>query len=145
MAFMPRAWNNWISPLANVIRVGQPLPDFGSSSTSSPVQIMGHCITGDTLLPIRRRKRRRFDGSNEELEYDDLLVPIRDILPGDEVLSLNEDTDTFEYHPVKGLLDMGVQEVFELRTKSGRVIRTTAEHPYLAKIIDSRSEILSKS
>jgi intein/homing endonuclease len=42
-------------------------------------------------------------------------------------------------------MDMGVQEVFELKTKSGRIIRTTAAHPYLAKILNPKSETLNKA
>ena len=37
------------------------------------------------------------------------------------------------------LMDMGVHEIFELVTKSGRRIRTTANHPYLAQIQISKS------
>ena len=69
----------------------------------------------------------------KEVGYDYLLVRIDQIQPGDEVLSLNEANNSTEYHKVRALMDMGVREIFELRTKSGRVIRTTANHPYLIK------------
>jgi len=76
-------------------------------------------------------------GMTLENNYDYLLVRIDQILPGDEVLSLNEATNKVEYHKIKALMDMGVKEIFELRTKSGRIIRTTAEHPYLVRIMNN--------
>ncbi|MDO8555337.1 MAG: hypothetical protein Q7R75_02120, partial [bacterium] len=119
---------------------------LGSTATSSlaDFQIMGHCVTGDTLLPVRRRKKAKNKRKTGDLEsdsdiatneYDYLLLPITDILPGDEVLSLNESENIFEYRRINALMDMGVQEVFELTTASGRVIRTTAEHPFLTQVI----------
>jgi intein/homing endonuclease len=99
-------------------------------------------MTGDTLIAIRRRKRKtnkkknsdnKPDPENED-EYDYLYVPISEILPGDEVLSLNQGVNKVEYHKVNALLDMGVKEIYEIKTKSGRVIRTTSAHPYLVKL-----------
>jgi hypothetical protein len=72
----------------------------------------------------------------EEELYDELLCPIRDILPGDEVLSLNEATEALEYAKINKLMDMGIHRIYELTTKSGRTIRTTAAHPYLTLITD---------
>ena len=62
------------------------------------------------------------------------MVPITDIQNGDQVLSLNKNNNKVEYRKINGLMDMGVKEVYELKTKSGRIIRTTATHPYLVKI-----------
>ena len=82
-------------------------------------------------------------------DYDYLLCRIDEILPGDEVLSLNEgqwdrrgslseDQDntgsgTLQYARINALKDMDIREVYELTTKSGRKIRTTANHPYLVQ------------
>ena len=60
-----------------------------------------------------------------------VLVPIKDVQPGDYVLSLNEDTGQIEPHRINALLDMGVKPVFKLTTEDGRTIRTTGNHPYL--------------
>ena len=120
---------------------------IGTTNPTHKLEIVGHCITGDTLLAIRRRKRKRkkkkekigfndppeADQDEDEYEYEYLLVPIKDILPGDEVLSLDQSSNKAKYHRIKALLDMGTQDVYEIRTKSGRIIRTTAEHPYLVK------------
>ena len=35
---------------------------------------------------------------------------------------------------------MGVKEVYELKTKSGRVIRTTGHHPYLVNLRNQMAE-----
>ncbi|TSC64822.1 MAG: Protein containing Hedgehog/intein hint domain, C-terminal domain, partial [Parcubacteria group bacterium Gr01-1014_91] len=70
-------------------------------------------------------------GADFECDFDQ--VPIRDILPGDYVQSLHERTNRVVYSRVNALIDMGEQEVYELVTKSGRRIRTTSNHPFLAR------------
>ena len=137
---------------------------IGTTSPLAKLHVSGHCVTGDTMLPIRRRrKRKKGDGEDDdedpasadgygEAEWDYFLCRIDEILPGDEVLSLNEeywDTGTgdtqsedqgnvssgaLEYAHIHELMDMGIHDVYELTTKSGRKIRTTAEHPYLIKV-----------
>ena len=113
---------------------------IGTTNPLQTLSIQGQCMTGDTLLAIRRRRRRKnslgeFEETTdtEDDDWDHLLVPIREILTGDEVLSLNEGTSEVEYHKVNALMDMGIREIFEIRTKSGRVIHTTINHPYLVK------------
>ncbi|MFH1129109.1 MAG: PD-(D/E)XK nuclease family protein, partial [Patescibacteria group bacterium] len=123
---------------------------IGTTNPLQKLHVEGQCMTGDTLIPIRRKRKRKKNGESEEDEaeggiYDYLLVPIRDIQPGDEVLSLNEDTNTTEYKKINALMDMGVKEIFEIKTKSGRVIRTTANHPYLIKIQNPKSKIQEKN
>jgi len=49
-------------------------------------------------------------------------------------LSLNEETGKVEARKIKGLLDMGVKPVFKLKTKNGKEITTTANHPYLVQL-----------
>ncbi|OHA90469.1 MAG: hypothetical protein A3A31_01830 [Candidatus Zambryskibacteria bacterium RIFCSPLOWO2_01_FULL_48_25] len=118
---------------------------IGTTNPLQKLHVEGQCVTGDTLLPIRRRRKNR-KGKKENGEeslagkaegnigsgtWDYLMVRIADIQPGDEVLSLNKNNGLVEYHSIKGLMDMGVKKVYELKTKSGRVIRTTSTHPYL--------------
>ncbi|MBU2575779.1 PD-(D/E)XK nuclease family protein, partial [Patescibacteria group bacterium] len=114
---------------------------IGTTSPAQSLHVVGQCMTGDTLIAIRRRKRKRKkkngEQEDEELDtdgYEYLYVPIRNIMPEDEVLSLNEDTNRTEYKKVNALMDMGTKEIYEIRTKSGRVIRTTGNHPYLVKL-----------
>ncbi|OGM97760.1 MAG: hypothetical protein A2735_01215 [Candidatus Yanofskybacteria bacterium RIFCSPHIGHO2_01_FULL_41_21] len=95
-------------------------------------KLEAQCVTGDTRLR-RRRKRARPDADVEgEFDFDE--VEIKDIVAGDEIQSLNEATGRVEFARVNALMDMGVQEVYELVTKSGRKIRTTKNHPYLVKL-----------
>ncbi|MEK7564946.1 MAG: tail fiber domain-containing protein [Patescibacteria group bacterium] len=119
---------------------------LGNTGLAGNVNIVAQCVTGDTRL-CRRRKRKheirnpksetnpnnKNSNNFEEYFYDE--VAIKDILAGDEVMSLDEETGCVKYARVNGLMDMGVQEVFELVTKSGRKIRTTANHPYLVKLV----------
>ena len=199
---------------------------IGTTGPTAKLHVVGNCVTGDTLLQIRRRKKKprsggvtggkpdpdeendmvtglprdylpaiaalkalqagaRNDGiaMTEEIEpasaegsgeaqYDELLCPIParsafstadaggsddpdweyeylyeridSVLPGDEVLSLNESTEALEYARINKLMDMGIKEVYELTTKSGRTIRTTAAHPYLTLIDPSTALGMTK-
>ncbi|MFH1899077.1 MAG: tail fiber domain-containing protein [Patescibacteria group bacterium] len=103
------------------------------------LQVDGSCVTGDTLLPIRRRRKslNGLKSEDDNLLFDYLLCRIDEILPGDEVSSLNEFTGSLEWHKISALKDMDIKEVFELTTKSGKVIRTTAKHPYLTLLEDN--------
>ena len=132
---------------------------IGTTEPLQKLHVEGQCVTSDTLLPIRRRRRKKNlkknslsfgEGKGGVLpEFDDdweyLLTPITDIQTGDEVLSLNKNKGLVEYHKIKGLMDMGVKDVYELRTKSGRVIRTTANHPYLVKIKNDKLRISNEN
>jgi hypothetical protein len=105
-----------------------------ATSTFAGGLVVAQCVTGDTKL----RRRRKKGNENEpqprhgDAEYD--LVAIKDVQEGDEIASLDESTGRVVYSRVKQVMDMGEQEVFELVTKSGRRIRTTANHPYLARM-----------
>ncbi len=99
-------------------------PDAARMAAVTPGLV--HCVTGDTLLPTARM----MDNGSWMV---DKLAPIKDVRAGGYVLSLNEETQTIEPHRIKGLLDMGVKPVYKLTTKSGRSIKTTANHPYLVR------------
>ncbi|MFA5942673.1 MAG: tail fiber domain-containing protein, partial [Candidatus Paceibacterota bacterium] len=102
----------------------------GALSTEPGVE--SQCVVGDTKL--RRRKKgsrnepqpRHGGDAFEEIE-------IKNIVVGDEIAALDECAGKVVYSRVNALMNMGVQEVFELRTASGRVIRTTGNHPYLVR------------
>ena len=94
----------------------------GASETEKfTVDRTGQCIEENSLIPVLTRS--------------DLVTnkKIKDIIPGDKVLSLNETTGQFEYQTVEKTLDMGFKEIYELTTESGKKIETTANHPYLAR------------
>jgi len=91
----------------------------------------GKCVTADTLLPILVHSPQSIVHSLKE--QDIRLKRIVEVKPGDYVLSLNEETQQVEPHRIKGLLDMGVKQVYKLTTASGRSIKTTANHPYLVR------------
>jgi len=98
--------------------------------TTSPVQklhVEGQCVTGDTLL--RRRRRRK--GKNGEWIEDWENIRIDEIQEGDEIQTLDEETGKLVTSKVKALMDMGRKAIIKLTTASGKTIRTTANHPYL--------------
>jgi hypothetical protein len=88
--------------------------------------VLGQCVTGDTRLKRRRKKKQ-----SSEYIFDE--VEIKDIQPGDEILTLDEKTGKFVWRKVRALLFMGKKPVFELQTEDGRKIRTTANHPYYVR------------
>ena len=117
--------------------------------TTSPIQalhVVGQCVAKGTRIRRRRRRSSLRGGEDDEAilperdrhalrarddDYVEEDVPVEQIQPGDEILSLNEKTGQFEWHTVENTMDMGIQEVFRLETERGKWIETTANHPYL--------------
>jgi len=99
------------------------------NTTAGTLHVSGQCVTGDTILR-RRRRRKRKDGSWEDVWED---VEIKDIQPGDEILTLDEKTGKLVVSRVRALMDMGVKPIWKITTASGKQIRTTGNHPYLTK------------
>src|SRR3989338_919701 len=64
---------------------------------------------------------------------------IIDVLPGEHVLSLDEETGQYLSNKVTELLDMGTKPVYELISESGKRINTTSTHPYLVKLYDEEA------
>jgi uncharacterized LabA/DUF88 family protein len=128
------------------VGVGTSTPgtDFavqGGALISGITNLMGHCVTGDTKLRRRRRKKGKVGGKRSDLgskersdlEESDFIydeVAIKDIQPGDEIATLDETTGKIVYRKVKVMMEMGTRPIFKLTTSSGKTIRTTAEHPY---------------
>ncbi|MDZ7586601.1 MAG: hypothetical protein U0946_02505, partial [Patescibacteria group bacterium] len=108
---------------------------IGTTSPLQKLHVEGQCVAWDSLIPVRRKKKRKKKaGEDDEDEaYDYLEVMVKDVLPDDEVLSLNEETGRFEYQTVEKTLDMGTKEIYELTTETGKKIETTGNHPYLAR------------
>ncbi len=86
------------------------------------------CVTGDTLL--KRRRRRRVNETWEDYWENLRIDQIRE---GDQILTLDETTGRFVLSVVKELIDMGIQQTYLLITQTGKQIRTTANHPYLTR------------
>jgi intein/homing endonuclease len=70
---------------------------------------------------------------DDQDDWEDMFCFIKDILPDDEVLSLDEASQRLVYARINKKMDMGIQDVYEIETKSGRKIRVTANHPFLVQ------------
>ncbi|MBI4021792.1 MAG: MerR family DNA-binding transcriptional regulator, partial [Candidatus Andersenbacteria bacterium] len=120
---------------ANALITTGGLVGFGTTAPVQEFHLVGQCVTGDTRLKRRKRQKCRKHPTAPHPDCPDCFcyedVKITDIKPGDEILSLNEETGEFEPRKVKALMDMGKQVVFELVTESGKRIETTGNHPYL--------------
>src|SRR3989344_1722872 len=113
---------------------------FVSSSQNSPVYKAVEGLEpsrGEVSTSLSHRAtacRRVYHAGKEYLTdgqwiYDE--VAIVDIQAGDEIASLDEKTGDIVYRKVKWLAFMGVKDIFELETATGKKIRTTGNHPYL--------------
>ena len=58
------------------------------------------------------------------------IVPIRDVVPGDVVFSLDEATNKIVPAPVKNFMPKGARPVYEVRVGT-RTIQATENHPFL--------------
>jgi len=106
---------------------------IGTTAPSGLLHVAGgQCVTGDTLLRVRRRRKRQNERGEwvEEEYFEDCRID--QIKAGDEILTLDENTGRLTVSRVNALMDMGVKEIYKLTTATGKTIRTTANHPYLA-------------
>ena len=87
---------------------------------ASNLNVTGFSIADDSLVTLA-------DGSKKK---------IKDIKAGEYVQTLDEKTGRIVSMKVNASRDHGVKLTYELATKSGRVINTTGEHPYLVKMYD---------
>ncbi len=105
------------------------------------IEPSGHKVTNS--VPHRAAGLHRVYHAGRAYLADDVYVydevEVADVAVGDEIQSLDERTGRVVYARVNALMDMGEQEVYELVTKSGRRIRTTANHPYLARIAHKKA------
>ncbi|MBF0387752.1 MAG: hypothetical protein HQL20_07855 [Candidatus Omnitrophica bacterium] len=105
---------------------------IGTTVLVQPLHVNGQCVTGDTRLR-RRRRRQRNDADGQWIEEDYFEdVRIDQIRPGDEIMTLDERSGRMTVSRVNALMDMGVKDIFVLTTSTGKQIRTTGNHPYLA-------------
>ncbi|MDP2766650.1 MAG: hypothetical protein Q8O41_04245, partial [Candidatus Methanoperedens sp.] len=119
---------------------------IGSIAMDGSLHVAGQCVTADTELSIveskaisnlrsKPRTSFQFPISNQIPIPNDQIkkTKIKDIKGGEYVLSLNEKTGKIEPARINSLMDMGVKPIYKLTTESGKSIRTTENHPYLAK------------
>lgn len=71
------------------------------------------CLSGDTRVYTARG-----------------VVPIRDVLPGDVVFSLDEETNEINPAPVKNFMPKGKRSVYKVKVGT-HTIRATENHPFL--------------
>ena len=107
---------------------------------TGPAFVVGsstQCVTGDTRLRRRKRRRGKNGALTDDYDYDE--VQIKDAQEGDEIASLDERTGAIVWSRVNALMDMGVKQTYKLTTTDGRVIRTTGNHPYLVRDLKERA------
>ncbi|WP_397547312.1 DNA polymerase III subunit alpha [Rhodothermus marinus] len=83
--------------------------------TLGQADLLRRCVAEGTLIVDARTGRR---------------VPVEEVQPGMEVWSLGPDLRLHRV-PVQARFDNGIQTVYKVRTRTGRTIELTAEHPLL--------------
>lgn len=78
------------------------------------------CMTGDTLVMLP-------DGSEK---------PLRDVRPGDEIATYENGRITTSH--VENWRSNGVDDVYTVRTQSGKILRANERHPFLVEIEGER-------
>jgi DNA primase catalytic core len=78
---------------------------------------ISECLTGDTLI---------FNPENGK------YIRIDEVTPGSLVATLNEE-QKISNQKITALLDKGLQETFEIKTKTGRTLKTTMNHPFFSE------------
>ena len=77
---------------------------------------------------IGNGKCERFD--SRILMSDGSLVPIMDVREGDEIFTVDEETNMLVPRKVLHKIDSGTKDSVELRLSNGLTLHTTKEHPY---------------
>ena len=83
---------------------------------------MGKCLTGDSTIVDPKT------GARHTIEQ---LVADRELQEGHHLLSLDVAKMKLSQATAVDFIDNGIKETFELRTRLGRAVTTTANHPFL--------------
>jgi hypothetical protein len=75
--------------------------------------VEGGCFTGDMRVMVPGGE-----------------LPIAEIIPGHEVMCVNTETNELEVATVETVMAPRVCNIYEVRLSNGKVIETTAEHPF---------------
>jgi hypothetical protein len=130
--------NQFRTTATTTLATSQGNVGIGTTTPTQKLHVEGQCVTGDTKLAIFERSNSLPLTAHRVKE-----VQIKDVKPGQYVYSLNEKTGKVEPAKINKLLDMGVKPVFKLVTDSGKEIKTTGNHPYLA--ITQNSKVKSQN
>ncbi|NNC93209.1 MAG: replicative DNA helicase [Acidimicrobiia bacterium] len=84
---------------------------------------MGKCLAGDTLIVDPKTGARHTIAQ---------LVADRDLQERNHLLSLDAGSFTLTQASATDFVENGIKETFELRTRLGRAVTATANHPFLS-------------
>lgn len=89
--------------------------------------------------------RRCVSGDTEIIMENGRVKKIKDMLVGDKVISVNENSWTLECSNVRNVFDNGVQDVYKVFAEHGVEVTATKEHKFMTLNGYKRLEDLSKN
>ncbi len=108
-------------------------PRIGSSFLNAGVGFGGSCLVGDETVLVRRDRRTwltTFEALYEDLSRDEDADTVHPAAL--EVLSWQEGEAEPEFLPVEAITRRPFEgQIVEVRTKMGRRVRTTPDHPFV--------------
>lgn len=107
-----------VNGMSGGYKIGKPyFDDIFSTYTGQFITVTGipSCVTGDTEVLMR-------DGSTKQ---------IKDIIIGDEIVSISKEYKA-ENDVVINKWNSGIKDVYELKLQSGKTIKATKEHGFLS-------------
>lgn len=127
----------------------QELDDFLATT-------FGHCSMQEDIMRFLVRfcgysdgesdnVRRCVSGDTEIIMENGKVKKIKDMLVGDKVISVNENSWTLECSKVRNVFDNGVQDVYKIFAEHGVEVRATKEHKFMTLNGYKRLEDLSKN
>lgn len=127
----------------------QELDDFLATT-------FGHCSMQEDIMRFLVRfcgysdgesdnVRRCVSGDTEIIMENGRVKKIKDMLVGDKVISVNENSWTLECSNVRNVFDNGVQDVYKVFAEHGVEVTATKEHKFMTLNGYKRLEDLSKN
>jgi len=88
------------------------------------------CLTGDTLIEMPRNIEKYNKG-----------IPIKQLVGQKNfyVYTFNIEKQCIELNKVKNVWCTGIKDVYEIKTKSGKIIKATFEHPFLVNVFNKHN------
>ena len=84
----------------------------------------------EIVMKFSRQTAKCELSSSKTRTYDGQLKQIKELVPGDKILSFDKKTQKIIINKIKNVEPNGKRSIFCIRTRTGRTAKVTAEHPF---------------